>query len=100
MKKLLVIAVASATVFACTGVAINISNDRKAQAKAQETSQVSSLKSQLKESEQAKEARVSALEQAGAQINVLTQKTTALSQTNAALCAQIRTARLNQPLCR
>jgi peptidoglycan hydrolase CwlO-like protein len=100
MKKYLAVAAATTAVLVCTGVAVDVSSNNQANVKADQVSQVQKLKSQLSDIQTAKASREAALSQAADQINVLTQKSTSLTQTNATLCAQIKAARLSQPLCK
>jgi peptidoglycan hydrolase CwlO-like protein len=99
MKKSIIVLAALAVVFVCSGVAIVVSNERQAQVKSTQSLEVTKLKNQLKENNTSLVSRDSALQQAAAQIDVLTQKNTALSQTKTTLCNQLRIAKLAQPLC-
>lgn len=89
MKKQLVILVAIIIVLACSSVAIVRSNDRKAQAAVTTTSQVKSLQAQL--------ARVQAVQALHDQANTAAIKNA--GNEIITLCAQIKGAKLVQPLC-
>lgn len=96
MKKQLAILAALIVIFVCMSVAIVYSNDRKALATAAQTSEVKSLKSQLSNAQAVQtlhdQANTADMKNAGDQILSLNQQKTTL-------CAQIKAAKLVQPLC-
>jgi septal ring factor EnvC (AmiA/AmiB activator) len=92
MKKLFVVLVALAAVLVCTGVAIVVSEDHQARKEAARVSEVQKLKSDLGSTQNTLKLTNDSLKQVNAQ-------TTSLTQQKAVLCGQIKTARLNQPLC-
>lgn len=96
MKPKLVVLTALVVVLVCFSVAIVYSNDRKALSTAVQTSQVKSLQAQLQDVKAVQalhdQANTTAIKNTGNQIITLTAQ-------KATLCAQIKGAKLLQPLC-
>lgn len=96
MKKQLSLVLASSVVLLCVGVAVVVSDNHKTSAAVVVDSQVQSLQKQLK-SAQAVTLQHDAVSAAN-QKNYADQ-ITGLTNQKAALCAQIKAARLAQPIC-
>lgn len=96
MKQQLTILAAVVVIFVCSGVAIVASDHRKANTDAAQSSAVQSFQTQLKSAQDTQKlhdsVNTTAIKNAGDQIiNLTNQKTT--------LCAQIKAAKLVQPIC-
>lgn len=96
MKTKLIILATIVIVLVCTGIAISVSNGRKADATTVTDSRVQSLQNQLKSSQDVQKqhdaVNNTAIKNAGDQIILLTNQ-------KATVCAQVKAAKLVQPLC-